>query len=83
MPKLIPKPTDKLKRLVLANLDYECSLRGISKEEMRLITRCSEPTYNKKRKDPGEFTLNELMRFADKLKIPVADLFKEKEAVAV
>lgn len=78
MPKMIAKPEDKIKRLLISNIEYECSIRGISRERQRLITQCSQPTYNKKRKDPGNFTVDELLRFAKKFNIPVEKLFMEK-----
>ncbi len=77
MPKLITPPEDKLKKSVLANIEYQCKLRDISTEEQRIIARCSLPTYNRKRKDPGKFTLDELIRLATKFKMSVSELLKE------
>lgn len=79
MPKRIQKPNDKLKCLIISNIEYECSLRGIEQKEQHIIARCSEPTFNKKRKDPGKFTINDLIRFASRLKIPLIDLLQERE----
>ncbi len=80
MPKRIPKPHDVYKRNVLANINYHCTIRGIDKEHQRLIVQCSMPTLNRRLKDPGEFTLNELIRLADKFKIPVWELLKPIDA---
>lgn len=81
MPKTIAKPKDKRKALLLANIDYECEIRGIKREQRRLIVQCSQPTYDKKRKDPGQFTVDELYRLADKFKISVEDLFVKREVI--
>lgn len=79
MPKVLKPPEDKEKKILLANIDYECYLRGINKERQRLITQCSTPTLNKKRKDPGFFTVDELLRFARKFNIKIETLFMERE----
>lgn len=76
MPKLLQKTEDKFKRIVLANIEYQCEIKGISREEQRVLLRCSQPTFNRKRKDPGNFTLNELMRLASRLKISVSKLLE-------
>lgn len=78
MPKVLKPPDDKKKKLLLSNIEYECSVRGINRERQRLIAQCSLPTYNKKRKDPGNFTVDELLRFAAKLNIPIEALFMER-----
>lgn len=78
MPKLLKPPDDKVKKLLISNIEYECSIRGISRERQRLITQCSQPTYNKKRKDPGNFTVDELLRFANKFNIKIESLFMER-----
>ena len=78
MPKLIAKPDDKLKRLLITNIEYECSIRDINKKRQLLIAQCSQPTYDKKIKDPGKFTVEELLRFANKFKIPIEKLFMER-----
>ena len=79
MPKLITKSEDKVKRLLISNLEYECSIRGIDLKRQTIIAQCTLPTYNKKRKDPGNFTVNELLRFANKLNIKIETLFMEKQ----
>lgn len=78
MPKTIAKPEDKTKRLLISNIEYECSVRDINRKRQRIIAQCSQPTYDKKRKDPGEFTVNELLRFAKKFNMLIEDLFKER-----
>lgn len=80
MPRTITKPEDKVKRLLISNIEYECSLRDISRKRQCLIAQCSQPTYDKKRKDPGNFTVDELLRFANKFNIPIEKLFVEKVA---
>lgn len=78
MPKIIAKPEDKFKRFLISNIEYQCSIRGISREEQSVIARCSHTTYNTRRKDPGKFTVDELLNFAKKLKIPIWELLKEE-----
>lgn len=77
MPKLLPLPEDKYKRQVVANIEYQCNIRGINKEHQRLILQCNPNTLRTKIKDPGKFTLDDLIRLAKKLKVPVTDFFKE------
>lgn len=78
LPRVLKLPEDKVKKLLISNIEYECSIRDISRERQRLITQCSQPTYDKKRKDPGEFTVNELLRFAKKFNVPIESLFLER-----
>lgn len=78
MPKLIAKPDDKLKRVLITNIEYECSIRDINTKRQLLIAQCSQPTYDKKKKDPGKFTVEELLRFANKFQIPIEKLFMER-----
>ena len=76
MPKLIPKPKDKYKRFIISRLEYECNMRDISIEHQRVIARKSQAPYDERRKDPGKFTIDELLRFCEKLKIPLWELLK-------
>lgn len=78
MPKMIKPPEDKVKNLLISNIEYECSIRGISREQQRLIVQCSQPTYNTKRKNPGKFTVDDLLKLAKKLNIPIEKLFTER-----
>lgn len=78
MPKRIELPEDKYKRTVLARIEYECNVRGISQEQQRLIAQMSKTTFCKRRKDPGLFRLDDLIRFSKKLKIPVSVLLSEE-----
>ncbi len=79
MPKVLPRPEDKFKNFLLANIEYQYKLRGISQEEQRLVARCSKSTYRLIRLDPGKFTLEQLIRISKKLNIPLWKLLKEDE----
>lgn len=74
MPKKIPRPKDKYKHSLISRLECACDLRGIDIQHQRVIARKSQTTYDDRRKDPGKFTLDELLRFATHLKVPVWDL---------
>ena len=76
MPKLIKNPEDKKKNLLITRIDYECNLRGIEIEQKRAIAQMSQTTFDKRRHDPGKFTINEILRFCDRLKIPIWELLK-------
>ena len=74
MPKKIERPKDKYKHFVISKIEYECDKRDIDNKHQQIIARASESKYNRKRRDPGKFTLDELTWFADGLKIPVWEL---------
>lgn len=75
----MPRPKDKFKNFVLANIEYQYKLRGISQGEQQIIARCSRSTYRLIRLDPGKFTLEQLINIANKLKIPLWKLLKEDD----
>lgn len=79
MSKVMPKPKDKYKRFLISNIEYQCSLRGIDTCQQRIIARCSKSTYDRRRKDPGCFTVDELIRLSHKIGVPLWKLFKEEE----
>ncbi len=79
MPKIIPKQEDRYKRFVISNIEYQCNIRGISQEAQMIVSRCSKSAYYQRRKDPGKFTLDQLIRLSNKLKIPLWKLLKEDE----
>lgn len=79
MPRPLKKPEDKMKRLLIANIQYESEIREIDRKEQALVAHCSEGTYRTRLEDPGKFTVEELSRFAKKFGIPMADLFKSRK----
>lgn len=82
MPRyFIKQPKDKQLRIIYSNIQYECALRGIDKKQLLKIFAISEPTLNRKLKNPGCFTVKELMYFAQWTKIPLENLFKERKPV--
>lgn len=78
MPRPLKKPEDKMKRLLIANIQYESEIREIDRKGQALVAHCSEGTYRKRIKDPGTFTVEELSRLAKKFDIPVQSLFKAR-----
>lgn len=76
MPKRLSLPDDKYKRNLVARIEYHCTIRGITREHQRIIVRCSPATMCRRLSDPGTFTLDELIRLANELKIPVWELLK-------
>ncbi len=76
MPKIIPKPKDEYKRKLIANINHYFDLADLSLEEQRIICRCSPSTYASRRKDPGKFTLDELLRISAKLKMSIDELVR-------
>jgi hypothetical protein len=76
MPKRIQAPKDKYKRELIARINYNCDIRGITREHLQIYVRCSRATLCRRISDPGTFTLDELIRLADKLNIPIWELLK-------
>lgn len=76
MPARIPRPKDKYKKGLIIKIEHLFKLRDISPEAQEVIARCSKSTYRDRRIDPGKFRLDELIRIAEKLKIPVWELLK-------
>lgn len=74
MPKLIKSPEDEYKRNLILRIRYECDLRGIDIEQQRNIAQMSQTTYDKRRHNPGLFTVDQLLRFSNRLKIPIWEL---------
>lgn len=74
--KPLPKPKEKEKRQILANLEYECTTRGIDDERLRVVLMCSPATLRSRRKNPGEFSIDELLRIQNKLKIPISRIIE-------
>lgn len=81
MPRKLAKPEDKMKRQLIANIQYEAEIRSIDREGQALVAHCSEGTYRKRIKGPGTFTVEELSRLAKKFDIPVQSLFRGESNV--
>lgn len=81
MPKLIKQPEDKRKNMLQANINYLCEITGTTAESLKISARLSDYQYCQRRKDPGKYTYDELLRIAKKLHTSVADLMIEREAV--
>lgn len=64
MPKRIPPPKDKFKKELRANVEYEMSMNDITYEDLEELFNKSKPTINKSKKDPGNFTVNQLLSLA-------------------
>lgn len=78
MPRKLAKPEDKMKRQLIANIQYEAEIRSIDREGQALVAHCSSNTYRSRLKDPGTFTVEELSRLAKKFGVPIQDLFKAR-----
>lgn len=74
MPKIIPKPQDEYKRKLICKIEYEYNVRGITREKQEVLLHLKPGSYLVRRKDPGKFTLDELLCIATKLKIPLSEL---------
>lgn len=64
MSKRIPPPKDKFKRKLVSDLEHEMSMNGITYKDLEELFGISAPTINKSRKDPGNFTVNQLLAIA-------------------
>ena len=79
MPRIGRDSNEKYKRLLIAKINYYCDVRGVTKEHQRVIVRCSTSTLCRRFKNPGTFTLDELIRLANKLNIPIWELLKPND----
>lgn len=75
MPKLAKTPYQKRCDHVSASLEYWFTLRGItSREEKARIIGCkSLKTVTDRKTNPGDYTLSQLWRLKDSLKIPAEE----------
>lgn len=79
MPKRMPRPKDKYKRSVIIKIEHLFELRDISVEGQRSIARCSQTAWNDRRRDPGWFRLDEIIRLAKKLGVQPWELLKPED----
>lgn len=53
---------------VVAKIDYEASIRGLSCEDIATVLHVSRDTYYHRKNNPKNFSVAELMRLAKKFK---------------
>lgn len=78
MPRLKESPADKNKRNVLANIFYLMEIKKVSKEKLTKVLGKSESTFDRRKKDAGKFTVEELINISQALRVPLSELFKER-----
>ena len=69
MPKLKESEDQKKDNLVRAYIAKNQALYGLSDEEVAVKIRCTRRTYQNKKRKPATFTLGELRRLADAIKL--------------
>ena len=78
MPRLRPRPEDKYKHAVLCNIEFELNLQNIDRHKLGKLLSLSQSTLLRRLKDPGNFTLTELMMIARVTRTTVAELVTER-----
>lgn len=72
--KAPPTQVQRQARVVLGNIDKYQTIADISNSTLMSVMGISDSTLRRRRKMPEEFTLNELLRFAKFVKIPLNEL---------
>ncbi len=62
---------------VLASVEYNAKIRGVSDAELSLWARFSGRTLERRRKNPANITLGELDSIAKKMRVPVTKFFED------
>ena len=81
MPKLIKPPEDKEKNILQSNIEYLCKMQGVSAKSLSATAQLSDYQYRQRRKDPGNYTYDNLLRIAKRLHTTVADLLVKREVM--
>lgn len=55
----------------IAKMECEAGIRGISDSELAVTMRVSESTFFRRKSNPNDLSVDELMRFAKKLKMEI------------
>lgn len=55
----------------IAKMECEAGIRGISDAELAVAMRISESTYLRRKSNPSDLSVGELMRLAKKLKMEI------------
>lgn len=69
MPRLKESEEQKRDNVVRAYIAKNQTLYGLSDEEIAIKIRCTRRTYQNKKRKPATFTLGELRRLADAIKL--------------
>lgn len=78
MPKLLKSPEDKNKRVLQSNINYLSNLQGVTEKNLKATARLSDYQYRERKKDPGKYTYDELLKIAKKFHTTVAELTLER-----
>lgn len=69
MPRLKESPDKQKDNLVRAYIAKNQALYGMSDEEVAIKIHCTKRTFQNKKKRPATFTLGELRRLCDAIKL--------------
>ncbi|MBC5786775.1 MULTISPECIES: helix-turn-helix domain-containing protein [Clostridiaceae] len=76
MPKLKKSPVEQRDNLIIAKINYYAELQGVAIDRLANAARISVKTMYTRRKNPGQFSVEELDRICNYLHIPITELFQ-------
>lgn len=78
MPKLREPPEAKFKHKVWANIVYYQSLYDVDDEKLITFMGISKSTFNRRKKNIGTLTLDEILSVSKALFVPIEKLLTER-----
>ena len=78
MPKLKESPADKARRTLNGNIGFYIYYNNLDEETLLKAVKLSPSTFQRRRKDVGNFTVNELIRLAAAFNVPIGALFEQR-----
>ena len=76
MPKLKKSPVEQRDNLIIAKINYYAELQGVAIDRLANAARISVKTMYTRRKNTGQFSVEELDRICNYLHIPITELFQ-------
>lgn len=76
MPKLKKSPAEQRDNLIIAKINYYADLQGVAIDRLANAARISVKTMYTRRKNPGQFSVDELDGICNYLHIPITELFQ-------
>lgn len=76
--KMAVVKTAEYKNRIFKKIIYQCEIRGYEDaEKQSIIGGMSIATFNRRKKKPGDLTLDEILNYANKFKMSVPDLLTD------
>jgi hypothetical protein len=78
MPRVIKPPEEKERNILQSNIEYLCKMQGVSEKSLKTSARLSDYQYRQRKKDPGNYTYENLLCIAKRLHTTVAELITKR-----